>query len=110
MMKYEPRGLGENPLIETKIESELTTDKLKRYKQIVRILVENNNEPMTAKEIAVEMKKRHYTPTDERNFAAPRITELLKSGVMDCLGKKKCEYTNKTVGVFNLRQNYEEYL
>lgn len=109
-MEYEARRVGQNPLIETKVESELTVDKLKRYKQIIEILVENDNKPMTAKEIAVEMKNRHYTPTDERNFAAPRITELLKKGVMDCLGKRKCEYTNKTVGVFNLRQNYEEYL
>lgn len=109
-MNYEPRRFGEEPLIENKIESEMTTDKLKRYKQIIRILVENNNEPMTAKEIAVEMCTRGYTPTDERNFSAPRITELLNKGVIDCLGKRKCEYTNKTVGVFNLRQDYEEYL
>ena len=109
-MNYIKRNLGENPLTETKTESALTVDKLKRYKQIIAILAENGNEPMTAKEIAVKMKEDGYTPSTERNFSAPRITELLKQGVLDCLGKKKCQYTNKTVGVFALRENYEEYL
>lgn len=109
-MNYTERRLGENPLIETKVESEQGVDKLKRYKQIVSILVENNNKPMSAKEIAVEMKEKRYTPTTERNFSSPRITELLNKGVLDCLGKKKCQYTNKMVGVFKLRENYEEYL
>ena len=31
---------------------------------------------MTAKEIAVEMYKKGYIPSDERNFTAPRLTEL----------------------------------
>lgn len=109
-MNYEPRHLGEITTFDTRKESEMTVDKLKRYKQIIEILVDNDNQPLSAKEIAVEMKKRNYTPTSERNFSSPRITELLKKGVIDCLGKKKCEYTNKTVSVFALREDYEEYL
>ena len=109
-MDYETRRMGEITTYETRALAEEQVNKLKRYKQIIAILVENNNEPMSAKEIAVEMHKRNYTPTDERNFSAPRITELLKRGVVDCLGKKKCQYSKKMVGVFNLRQNYEEYL
>ena len=94
---------GTNPLAETRGESEEKVNKQLRYSQIIKILQEIGK-PMTAKEIAVEMEKRGYTPTSERNFVSPRATELLKIGVLDCVGKKKCEYTNKSVGVFELRQ------
>ena len=63
----------------------------------------DNKEPMTAKEISVEMYKRGYTPTSERNFSSPRITELLKNGVLDVVGKKRCKFTGKTVTVYSLR-------
>lgn len=95
------RRFGEFTTLETRAEANESVDKQKRYKQIIEILSENN-EPMTAKEIAVEMYKRGYTPTSERNFASPRITELLRTGVLDCLGKKKCEYSGKSVSVFGL--------
>lgn len=96
------RRAGEIVTFETRSESNETVDKTKRYKQIIEILTDNKE--MTAKEIAVEMCNRGYTPTSERNFSSPRITELLKTGVLDCIGKKKCTYTNKTVSVFKLRQ------
>lgn len=95
------RRLGENPMLETRAEANESVDKQKRYMQIIEIL-EDADEPMSAKEIAVEMYKRGYTPTSERNFASPRITELLRTGELDCLGKKKCEYSGKSVSVFGL--------
>ena len=58
---------------------------------------------MTAKEIAVEMFKRGMIPNSERNFTAPRLTELSYEGIVEPIGKKKCEYTGKTVSVFQLR-------
>lgn len=98
-----PRISGTNPLAETRGESEEKVNKKLRYSQIIEILQENAK-PMTAKEIAVEMERRGYTPTSERNFVSPRATELLKNGVLDCVGKKKCEYSHKSVGVFELRK------
>ena len=95
------RRLGENPLIENQIEAYESVDKQKRRMQIIGILSESKR-PMSAKEIAVAMFRKGYTPTAERNFASPRITELLRTGVLDCLGKKKCEYSGKTVSVFGL--------
>lgn len=95
------RRLGENPLIENQIEAYESVDKQKRRMQIIEILSESNR-PMSAKEISVAMFRKGYTPTTERNFASPRITELLRTGVLDCLGKKKCEYSGKTVSVFGL--------
>ena len=58
---------------------------------------------MTAKEIAVEMYKKGYIPSDERNFTAPRLTELSIKGIVEPVEKKKCEYTGKTVSVYKVR-------
>lgn len=90
--------------LETRRESNENVDKQKRYKQIIEVL---NGKEMTAKEIAVEMYKRKYIPTTERNFSSPRITELLNAGVIECVGKKKCQYSNKTVSVFKIKDDYE---
>lgn len=98
----ELRSYGEFTTLETRHDSNESVDKQQRYKQILEIMIDNK-EPMSAKEIAVEMHKRGYTPTSERNFSSPRITELLRNGTLDVIGKKKCEYSNKMVSVFQLR-------
>lgn len=96
------RRYGEFTTLDTRAESNENVDKVKRYNQIIEILHEHT-EPMSAKEIAVEMNRKGYTPTSERNFASPRITELLRNGILDVIGKKKCEYSGKTVSVFGIR-------
>lgn len=101
-MDYEKRNPGEMVTLETRSESEQEVDKQKRYRQIIEILTENE-EPMTAKEIAVAMFKKNWIPSSERNFSSPRLTELCKEGIVDTLGKKKCEYTNKSVTIYGLR-------
>ena len=58
---------------------------------------------MTAKEIANEMYMRGMIPTNERNFTSPRITEMLRDGRIEPVGKKKCDWTGKTVTVFKRR-------
>ena len=98
----ELRRYGTNTTFETRAESHEKVDKRKRYKQILEIMT-SNKEPMTAKEISFEMFKRGYTPTSERNFSSPRITELLKDGTLDVVGKKKCKFTGKTVSVYAIR-------
>jgi repressor of nif and glnA expression len=102
MNGYEKRNPGQHITLETRSESEQEVDKQKRYRQIIEILTENK-EPMTAKEIAVAMFKKHLISSSERNFAAPRLTELSKKGIVDTLGKKRCKYTNKSVTVYGLR-------
>lgn len=86
--------------LETRHESNETVDKQKRYMQILEILGDNE---MTAKEIAVEMCQKGYTPTAERNFTAPRLTELSIKGIVEPIGKRKCEYTGKTVALYKVR-------
>lgn len=94
---------GEIPTFETRHEAHESVDKTKRYKQIIEVLKEHP-EGLTAKQISVEMCKKGYIPTTERNFSAPRLTELSQRGVVEPVGKVRCVYTGKTVSVFKLRQ------
>ena len=85
---------------ETRTESYESIDKNLRYSQILECL---DGKEMTAKEIAVEMYKKGYIPSDERNFTAPRLTELSIKGIVEPVEKKKCSYTGKTVSVYKVR-------
>ena len=71
--------------------------------QIKEIL--SNWGELTAKQIAILMYKKGYTPTDERNYSAPRLTELCINGEVEIIGKTKCEYSGKKVSVYKLREN-----
>lgn len=97
------RRKGQVPTLETRSEANETVDKQKRYRQIIEIL--KDGKQMTAKEIAIEMCNRDYIPTSERNFTAPRLTELSQKGIVEPIGKIKCQYTGKTVAVYELREN-----
>lgn len=97
----ELRRYGTIPTLDTRSESNETVDKKKRYKQIIEVL---KGKQMTAKEIAVEMCNKGYIPTSERNFTAPRLTELSKQGIVEPIGKQRCEYTGKTVAIYSLRE------
>ena len=90
----EERLVGTNPLMETRRESHENVNKQRRYIQIQNILSDYPN-GLTSKEISVEMKKRGYATTDERNLSAPRINEMLKNGIVDCIGKKKYQKMKK---------------
>lgn len=68
----------------------------RRYNQILDRL----DKPKTAKEIAVELFELGLIPSTERNYTSPRLTELEKMGIVKAIGKKKCEYTGKTVAVY----------
>lgn len=98
----EKRQYGTNPMAENKHDSNKTVDKSLRYRQIKTIL-RTRKRGLTAKEIAVLMYKNGFTPTDERNFSAPRLTELCEKGVVEPIGKRLCTYTGKTVTVYALR-------
>lgn len=107
MNETETVRMGVVPTFDTRQESYETVDKKKRYRQILKIL-EDMNKPMTAKEIAVEMYRRGYSYTDERNVAAPRITELLKKGFLEVSKTKvRCEYSGKKVSQFEIRRSEE---
>lgn len=102
MKGIELRRCGTNPTLETRAEAYESVEKRKRYREIIEIM-EDFDRPMSAKEIAVEMYRRGYTPTTERNFSHPRINELLQDGILDVIGKGKCMYTKKKVSFYVLR-------
>lgn len=76
--------------------AEIKSKKQIRYKQILERL----DKPKTAKELAVELYIDRLIPTTERNFTAPRLTELEQMGVVEVVGKKRCQYTGKTVAIY----------
>lgn len=55
---------------------------------------------MTAQEVADTLCFFLVTPTNERNFAAPRLTELADKGLVMVVGKKKCKKTGRSVAVW----------
>ena len=76
----------------------------KKKIRYVQILDRLKNREMTAKEIAVELFDLGLIPSTERNYTAPRLTELEKMGYVKAVDKKKCEYTGKTVAVYERTQ------
>lgn len=72
-----------------------------RYEQILDRL----DKPKTAKEIAVELFEMGIIPSSERNYVSPRLTELEQRGIVRAFKKKKCEYTGKTVAVYERVDN-----
>ena len=95
------RRPGEIVTFDTRAEANETLDREKRYTQIIECLREKPKQ--TAKEIAVMMCKKGYIPNSERNFTAPRLTEMSQRGIVEPIGKTKCQYTGKTVSVYALR-------
>lgn len=98
-MEY--RKPGEHPPKESRAEANETVDRQKRYQQVLSIL---HGREMTAKEVAVEMMRRGYVPTDDRNHAAPRLTELSERGLVEPVGRTTCKYTGKKVTVYGRRK------
>ena len=95
------RRPGEYVPYETRGEAHEKVDKQKRYTQIIECLEERPQQ--TAKELAAMMWMKGYIPNDERNFTAPRLTELSQMGIVEAIGKTKCRWTGKTVSVYELR-------
>jgi repressor of nif and glnA expression len=77
----------------------ITQDTAARRRVILEILPENEN-GMTAREIAGELHRRGITPTDERNYSAPRLTELYQAGKIKTTSKKSCPQTGRNVTVW----------
>ena len=78
---------------------QIKPNKQVRYMQILQRLCLGNK---SAKEIAVELYNLNLANTDERNVAAPRLTELEKMGFVEETAKKMCEYTGRTVTVYKI--------
>lgn len=93
---------------ETRYESykEIIDKKKLRYNQILDRL----DRPKTAKQIAVELFELGLIPSTERNYTAPRLTELADVGIVTVVGKTKCEYTGKQVALYKKSDNLEKLI
>lgn len=69
----------------------------KRRQIILEVL---GDREMTANEIAEELHQKGFTPFYERNFAAPRLTELKADGKVKTVGKRFCEKTGRMIAVW----------
>lgn len=98
------RQYGENTTAETRHDSNETVNREKRYAQIIQVLKETELEGLSAKQIANIMMQKGYIPTDERNYTAPRLTELCKKGIVEPIGKEVCCFTGKKVTLYALRE------
>lgn len=70
-----------------------------RYEQILNRLIKGKK---TAKEIAVDLFELKLIPSAERNYTAPRLTELEKLGLVKSKDKKICQYTGKKVAIYEI--------
>lgn len=59
---------------------------------------------MTASEITEELLAKGYIKYYDRNFVAPRLTELKEAGIVETVGKRLCKRTNKNVAVWARRE------
>ena len=78
---------------------DIKTKRKTRYEQILDRLMTGVK---TAKEIAVELYELELIPNTERNYTAPRLTELEEMELVEVIDKKKCEYSGKTVAVYKI--------
>lgn len=79
--------------------NEIKNKKQKRYNEILDILIKGRK---TAKEIAIELFNERKIPTSERNFTAPRLTELEQMGYVEVEEKKKDSWSGKQVAVYEI--------
>lgn len=98
----EKRRSGEAVTFETRGLAHESVNKDVRYKQIISVL--DRFGAMTAKEVAWKLFSMGEIPTDERNYTAPRLTELSQKGIVEPIGKKICSFTGKKVAVYALRK------
>lgn len=75
--------------------------KQKRYEQILERL----DRPKTAKEMAVELYELGEIPSTERNYTAPRLTELTALGKVKVIDKVRCNWTGKLVALYQKVEN-----
>ena len=82
---------------ETRIDSLHKVDRKRRCFQIREVL-KNNKEGMTAREISKALG------FSERNYVAPRLTEMKIRGEVEVVGKSYDYETDRMVSVYKLKE------
>jgi len=92
--------------IETRRESFEAVKATAKQRRAIILEILNGKE-LTASEIAEELHARRITPSCERNYAAPRLTELKEEGRVKAIGKKLCQKTGRNVSVWAIDENFK---
>lgn len=88
---------------ETRAESLNELDKTKRYEEI-RDALKNEINGLTARELANKLG------SEERNYVAPRLTELTRKNEVEVISKRYDKKTKRNVAVYALndKKYYEQ--
>lgn len=88
---------------ETRAESLNELDKTKRYEEI-RYALKNEINGLTARELAKKLG------SEERNYVAPRLTELTRKNEIKVISKRYDKNTKRNVAVYALndKKYYEQ--
>lgn len=70
----------------------------------VYISLEEMKNGATAKELAVKMHSDKLVASPERNSVHPRLNELIKKDLVKVVGKKKCDFTNRNVAIYKIKE------
>ena len=77
-----------------------TMPKSDTRKQIILGILADNKGGLTAEEIANELFERGHVPYIDKNFARPRLTEMLHSGEVNVCGSRLSPITNRNTAVW----------
>ena len=85
---------------ENRIDSymSMAQEAARRRDMILQILRSHGD--MTAQEVAAVLHMRGITQSEDRNHAAPRLTELKQAGKVKAVGKKICHRTGRSVTIW----------
>lgn len=88
---------------ETRAESLNELDKTKRYEEI-RYALKNEINGLTVRELAKKLG------SEERNYVAPRLTELTRKNEVEVISKRYDKKTKRNVAVYALsdKKYYEQ--
>lgn len=85
---------------ETRRESHENTDKSGMSQKVLEVF---KDKKLTAREAAAEMYEKGYIPYPARAVIQPRITELVESGKLEVVEKKKDIVTDRKVAVYRVK-------
>jgi hypothetical protein len=75
-----------------------------RSRQILEVL---GSRSMTVSEITDELVKAGKIPYYNRNYVAPRLSELKDMGIVETCGRRKCTHSKATEAVWKRKEPVE---
>ena len=92
------------PGYKVRVEQEDTNDSVEGLGEIQKLVYKSLKsyfpKGATAKELAVFLYNHDKVMSNERNSVHPRLNELIKLDLVETIGKKTCQYTDKKVTIY----------